>query len=502
MSKQFLIGVDCGTTSVKAVLFDADGNEITTVSRDNEVIINNNCTEQDMEKLWESVRDCLRELTERNKACLKGLAGIGISGQGEGLWALDSQGKPVRNAILWNDSRAAGLVEQLKQREDYKEIRNILGTYYKTGSTLILMKWFYEYEPEKYEKTACFFSCKDYIRYRLTGKLFWELSDASASCVDLKSRSYAMEVFKSLGLKGIEEKLLPLISATDCGGRITQLVHEGTGLPEGLPVSGGMLDVLSASAGLGGVRPGDTCVILGTTGMTSSVVSSYQPDEGLSGWGIHLDGACYGRGTGCMAATPNLDWAIRNFFRGEKPEAVFARMEEELKGREPGDSGVMYHPHISSAGERAPFFAPDATASFFGIRQNTGSMELLHAVLEGVALAVRDCLESTGLPKMIYLSGGGAKSGVWAQIVSDVLGAEAAAVNSSEPAARGAALTAALMTDILKDEEEIRKKFLVVRSRYVPDMGKHEKYNELYRMYKHMQRAVKPFWEWRKQYLK
>ncbi len=497
MKKKYMIGVDCGTTNVKAVLFDTNGHELMTASRENCVIAKGNCMEQDMEALWQNVKACLIELGEWFHSIDGELVGLGVSGQGEGLWTIDKYGKPVRNAILWNDARAAELTEELKKRADYPFIRKILGTYFKNGSTLVLMNWFRRQEPELFERTAYFFSCKDYIRYRLTGKIFWELSDASASCVNIETRQYAYEVFEALGIPEIGKKLPPLMTACDCGGQILPEVSAETGMPEQLPVSGGMLDVLATSAGLGAVHPGDTCVILGTTGMTQSIMETYKPDEQLSGWGLTIDGVSYCRGIGCMAATPNLDWAVKTFFPEEKPSEVFARMEKELAERRPGDSGLIYHPHISLAGERAPFFCPEATAQFLGIRQDTSRMDLLYAVLEGVAMAIRDCLKQNETLQTVCLSGGGAKSSVWSQIISDVLGVTVLVTESSELTAKGAALTAAMMAGIIKNTEEVKERFLTIKKRYEPEPQKHLQYMELYKIYKSTQKAMEPFWEWR-----
>ncbi|MBD5456874.1 MAG: carbohydrate kinase [Lachnospiraceae bacterium] len=497
MESQYMIGIDCGTTNVKAVVFDTCGNEILSAARENTVISQGNHMEQDMEELWQNVCSVLKEVGGALGDKKDHLTGLGISGQGEGLWALDIQGKPVRNAILWNDARTYELTASLKERSDYPKMRQILGTYFKNGSTLMLIKWFCENEPELFQKTAYFLTCKDYIRYRITGEIFWELSDASASCVNLQTKEYAYDVFEALKIPEMEKKLPPLIASCDRAGELTVQISDATGLPAGLPVSGGILDVLSACAGLGAVRPGDTCIILGTTGMTTSIMDSYEPDEQLAGWGYIIDGICLGRGIGCMAAAPNLDWIVKMLFEGENPGAVFARIEKELAGRMPGEGGLIYHPHISLAGERAPFFRPDATASFLGIRQNTSKMDMIYAVLEGVAMAIRDCLSKSGPLKTVYLSGGGSKNTVWAQMISDVLGVSVLITESSELTAKGAALSAAIMSGCINSTSEVRNRFLTVKKTYLPDMKKHAQYTELYQMYKLTQKAIEPFWAWR-----
>lgn len=497
MGNKYMIGIDCGTTNVKAVVYDMGGREILSAARENKVMSQGIHMEQDMEELWQNVRIVLSEAGKKMGDKKEDLAALGISGQGEGLWALDREGKPVRNAILWNDARASALAASLKERADYPQMRQKLGTYFKNGSTLILIKWFADNEPELFQKTSFFLTCKDYIRYRITGEIFWELSDASASCVDIRTRQYAYDVFEALNIPEMDKKLPPLIASCDCAGKVTSEVGSLTGLPAGLPVSGGMLDVLSACAGLGAVRPGDTCIILGTTGMTTSIMESYEPDEQLGGWGYTIDGVCLGRGIGCMAATPNLDWAVKSFFEKEDPKWVFAKMEKELAGRMPGEGGLIYHPHISLAGERAPFFRPDATAGFLGIRQNTTKMDMLYAVLEGVSMAIRDCLSKSGPLKTVYLSGGGSKNAVWAQMISDVLGVRVLITESAELTAKGAALSAAIMAGCIKSTEEVKDQFLTIKKTYEPDSKKYEQYTELFRMYKLTQKAVEPFWEWR-----
>lgn len=498
MPKRYLIGVDCGTTNVKAVLYDERGSELRVASRKNEVNAHGVCSEQDMEMLWRNVSACLREMTEAAKLPAGTLAGIGVSAQGEGLWPIDREGQPVRSAILWNDGRAYELVDDLKaDRPRYEDIKRRVASYLKNGSTLALIAWFRRHEPELFEKTAYFFTCKDYIRYRLTGRIAWEWSDATCSCVDMGARTYSAEAFEAMGVGSALSKLPPLIAATDRAGEVTAQAAEETGLPVGLGVSGGMLDIISTAAGLGAVRLHDTCVILGTTGMTLSVLDAYTADTRFNGWELHMDGKHYAKGMGCMAATPNLDWAVARFFPGEEPGAVFTAMERELAGRMPGSGGLLYHPHISTAGERAPFFNSRATAQLLGIRQDSTPMDVLQAVLEGVSLSVKDCLRDVKDLRTVYLSGGGAKSGVWAQMLSDAIGAEVLVTSASELSAKGAALSAALMSGVLGSVEEVKERFITVKTVYKPDAARMDAFEDLYHIYKKTQAAMEPFWDWR-----
>ena len=500
MKRRAYIGIDCGTTNVKAVLYDQNGDEVGIFSRKNDVIVNGPESEQDMEALYANVAACLRELSERHSDEFEFRA-LGIAGQGEGLWALDSDGHPVCNAMLWNDARAAGLVAKLKESGSYEDWRRRLGTYFKNGSTIVLIKWLHDNRPEDYSRTRWFLSCKDYIRYRLTGELRWELSDASASCVDLYRKEYARDIFEALGIGSAVDRFPPLVGAAESAGAITSEASAATGLPEGLKVSGGMLDVLANPCGLGAVKPGDTCVILGTTGMISCIIKDFAPDDRLCGWGYTIDGSSFGRGMGFMSATPNFDWMIDKLFPGVPVKDVYAEVEKELKGRRPGSSGLIYHPHISVSGERAPFQDADATASLIGIRQDTTRFDMVQAVMEGVAMAVYDCLLLKDDTARVFLSGGGAKSDAWAQMVADAVGREVYVTRASETAAKGAAFSAAIMIGDFQQSTGTGDGFFSVKRKFTPDPRNHKLFGKLYGIYKSTQSAMVPFWKARKAYL-
>ncbi|MDR2478039.1 MAG: carbohydrate kinase [Treponema sp.] len=503
MAEQYIIGIDCGTTSVKALAYDEQGNEICAVDRGNEVISSGVCNEQDMEKLWQNVTWCVKTLMQKSGLNPAAICGMGVSGQGEGLWAIDSAGRPVRNAILWNDGRSFELIDRIKSNDPlYRRIKHCVASFIKNGSTLTLIRWLKEHEPEQYQRAAWFFTCKDWIRYRLTGSIAWELSDATCSCVNLLERRYAREIFRELDIAEAEEKMPPLIGAVDrAGGILPELAGE-IGLLPGTPVSGGMLDLVSTAAGLGVVDPHDACVIVGTTGMTFTVLNDYTPDDHINGWEVHIDGKSYIKGIGCMAATPNLDWAIASLFPGKSPHEVYEEIALRLAGRAPFASGLLYHPHISAAGERAPFFNAKAAAQLLGIRQTTKPLDILHAVMEGVAFAIKDCLMTVGKVNQVYLSGGGAKSPVWAQILCDVLGADVYITSSGELSAKGAAISAALMTGLFKNMGEVKERFIKIKTVLRPNPANVPVYTGLYQMYKKTQGCMDEFWNWRFEHLR
>ena len=505
MNKKYLIGLDAGTTCIKAVLFDFEGHELFVSSVDNEVIkLNRTWNEQDMEQLWNNLKNCLKDLTIKSKIDPNEIAAIGLSAQGEGLWTLDAEGNPVCNAILWNDGRAADLISKLKNEnlDLYNKIKLQNATFIKPGSTLTLIKWFKENEPELYAKTTTIFTCKDYVRYKMTGKLNWELTDASCSCLDLNKKEYSKDIFESMGISDVIDKLPPLMGATDKGGELSKDVAEEVGLVANIPVSGGMIDIVATAAGAGAIKENSVCTILGTTGMNFITLNEYEADLAVNGWEMHMEDGKLIKGQGMMSAMPNQNWVIQELFGEEKlTSEVFDKINKEVSSMRPGEGGLLYLPHIDPSGERAPFFNPDACAQIMGIKTTTTRYEILHAVMEGVCLGIRDCLSFVNGKQPIYLTGGGAKSDVWRQMIADVTGREIIICDSSELASKGAAMSAALMAGIFKNGEDAEK-FYNVKCTITPRSEFTKRYDELYEAYKKAQKATEEFWSWRTSFLR
>lgn len=505
MKKKYLIGLDAGTTCIKAVLFDFEGHELFISSVDNEVIkLNRTWNEQDMEQLWRNLKACLKDLTAKSGIDPEEVAGIGLSAQGEGLWTLDKDGVPVRNAMLWNDGRAADLIGMLKsEHEDlYNRIKLENATYIKPGSTLTLIRWFKENEPELYAKTKTIFTCKDFVRYRMTGNLNWEMTDASCSCLDMANKCYSEDIFELMGVKDVIEKLPPLMGATDKGGELKEEVAREVGLCPGTPVSGGMLDIVATAAGAGAVKENSVCTILGTTGMNFITLSEYVADLAINGWEMHMEHGKLIKGQGMMSAMPNQNWLLQELFGEEKLTGeVFARINEKVSGMKPGEGGLLYLPHIDPSGERAPFFNPDACAQIMGIKTTTTKYEVLHAVMEGVCLGIRDCLSFATGKLPIYLTGGGAKSEVWRQMIADVTGREVMISDSTELAAKGAAMSAGIMAGVFKAGEDAEK-FCNIKCIVSPREEYTLRYDELYKAYKKAQENAADFWKWRTSFLR
>lgn len=501
---KYIIGLDAGTTKVKAVLFDFSGHQIADASDNNRVITRNGSwNEQDMDALWETMVSCIRRLMAHSGVRKEEIAAIGLSAQGEGLWPLDRDGNTICSAILWNDGRAADLVSQLKQDTDLiNDIKLQIGSFIKPGSTIVQIKWLAENEPELFEKAAVIFTCKDFLRYKMTGKIKWELTDASCSCLDMVTQEYPRELFRRLGIEKALDKLPERISATECAGHLTKEAADALGLAEGTPVSGGMLDTVATAVGAGATEVNSVCTILGTTGMNLMTMDHYEPDLLFNGWECHMEQGKYVKGMGMMSAMPNQNWVLTELFGAKELNAeLFAELEPALAAMQPGEGGLLYLPHIDPSGERAPFLDPTASAQIMGIKTTTTKYQILHAVMEGVCFGLRSCLDEIPNEHPILLSGGGAKSNIWPQLLADCTGRSIRICEATELTAKGAALSAAMMLGEIPDHYPIED-FYQIKREITPDPVRASQYDLLYEMYRNAQKAARTFWQQRAAFLK
>ncbi len=495
-----IIGIDVGTSNVKAVLFREDGEAVSAASRESHLIKPaSNRVELDMKEVWENVVYCLRSLAETAPEEVKAVEAIGVTGQGEGFWGIDENGEPVRNAILWCDGRAIEDVEKIT-----KEQPEIGDFYYKTtgthplpGNQMMILHWMARKEPELLEKTAHVLFCKDFVRYKLTGTVATELTDALTSLIDVKTETISDELLEKLGLSGIRHKLPDPVSSTEIAGAVSPEASRLTGLPEGVRVIAGALDTSATAIGVGAVHEKDVCVILGTTCAGEIVVKKEECSFGApnSRYEKHPVGDLYVDLQPTLNGTPNIDWMVENL----SPTSDFAEIDRIVASAPVGCGGVIYHPYLSVAGERSPFYHPYARASFFGISQATTRADLIRAVYEGLSLSIRDCLPNVDKKGILYLAGGGAKSPVWAQMIADTVGMKVRVPTEKELGAKGILIMAGVACGIYPDYETAVKTTCRYRKEYEPDPLNAEKYDLLYDLYKKIRLHNVEIWNERHQ---
>ena len=425
------LAVDAGTTRIKAGLFNEEGSLIGMTSRFARISMpNRGWCEMDMEELWQLVSGAIYELGVLFPKQWKTLEAVGIAAQGEGAWLLDNDGKPVRNAILWNDSRNDQISRHIWEEANLCSSQNHAVPLC-VGSPLAILNWLKEYEPHSYSRIEHVIYCKDWLNYRLTGKISTDWTDASTTAIDVINKKRVTQLFKILGIKEMTKKFPRILQSGEIMGRVSAKGSISTGIPEGTPVIAGCIDISATSAGLGAVAPGDSGTIIGTTLgniviLGKDEVESMNVEEGSIL--CHVKDGSYLRQMSALSGAVVLDWCRKELGCGA---AEISANESEAKAIPPGSEGVVFLPYLF--GERAPFKAPDASAVFYGIRFNHTRAHLIRAVYEGLAYSMYDCL--TYIPKGRagrFLAGGGSKSDLLCQIISDLTGEEVFRSNREE----------------------------------------------------------------------
>ena len=496
----YILGIDVGTSNVKAVLFDMYGNEASVASQESKTIsAGRNEVEQDMNAVWEKVKYCVKTVVASGVAKPEEIIGIGVTGQGEGCWLIDKNGNPVQNAILWCDGRATEVVREIT--EDDPEI----GKYYHTttgcppllGNQMILLKWMKENRKEVLDSADKLVFCKDWIRFKMTGEIRTELTDSLTSLVDVQTGKIADELLEKLDLTEYRSYLPEPGRSDEVIGAILDSFADEVGLRRGLPIIAGSLDTSATAVGLGAVHEKDVCVILGTTCASEIVLCKEDCDFGAenSRYEKHSLGELYVSLQPTLNGTPNIDWMLENIANTKN----FNEIDKIIDSVPVGCGGVVYHPYISVAGERAPFYHPYARASFFGLSQVTTRDTLVRAVYEGITLSIRDCLQDVDRSGTIYLAGGGAKSPVWAQMIADVIGMKVMIPEGKELGAKGVALMVGVQMGLYKDYDEAVEKACTFKHVYEPNLKNTKKYDLLYDLYKEIRLQNQKLWDQRHQ---
>jgi sugar (pentulose or hexulose) kinase len=488
-----LIGVDAGTTNIKTVAFSTEGDELARASRRNEVLTEDGRTEQDMETTWERTAATIEDVSASLSAD-DHVIGVGITGQGDGCWLVDGDGQPARNAILWNDNRAAGIVEEWGETGVSERIFDICGNGLFAGASLPILRWLHDNEPATLDRAETVLFCKDWIKYRLTGELTTDLSDASLPYLDIRTHEYTDELSDLAGVPGVEALFPRLEPATSVVGTVTESASARTGLPAGTPVISGVIDIVASAVGSGAARPGDSSSVVGTTALNQTILESVPDLDEPVGFTLAITEDRYTRAMASMAGTPNLDWARAEIAETDDFDAV----EDAARSVPAGADGLLYHPYLSSSGERSPFIDSAARAQFSGLDPSHTRAHLLRAVYEGVALAMRDCYEH--LPTeadRVVVSGGGAGSTFWCQLFADCLDTTVAVPEGSELGARGIALLAGVALDAYPDIEAGLDAMTGIDRSYDPRPEYAERYDEWYEVYRTTYEAMFDAWETR-----
>lgn len=475
MPEPALLGLDVGTTGVKALALAPDGTVLARAERGYALSTPNpGWSEQDPEDWWLAAEAAVAEVSAGRE-----VAGIGLSGQMHGLVALDSADRVIRPAILWNDQRTGAECAEIEATVGLERLIELTGNRALPGFTAPKLVWLRAHEPEAYARIARICLPKDYVRFRLTGSWASDLADASGTLLlDVAERRWSNEMLDALEIPA--DWLPPVLESPAVAGV--------TGA--GVPVAAGAGDCAAAALGVGVDRPGPISVVLGTSGVVFATLPAYVPDDGAR---VHVfchavPGAWHAMGV-MLSAAGSLQW-LRDTVA---PDASFDGLVAEAERWEPGTEGLLFLPYLQ--GERTPHADPDARGAFTGLQLRHDRGALVRAVLEGVAFGLRDSLE---LLRMLgveitsaRVSGGGARSTLWLEICASVLGVSIERTVADEGSAYGAALLGGVAGGVFADVHEAVGRAIRVTDRIEPNPGWHDSYAERYARYRALYPALR-----------
>jgi len=488
---KYFVGLDIGTSQIKAVLFDSSGNEVAVSSHKTEILSPApKWMEQDMDQIWDVSAYCLRTLIAHAPCSAEDIIGVGLSGQGEGLWLIDEKGQPLQNAILWSDGRSANVISNLSE-SDRTAIRRLTFTTPVSARTLMQLKWMKEHREDVLKQARYCFFCKDWIRYKLTDQLNMDRTDPSVTMLDMNTQEICDPLLTLLGLDGYRELFPDMINSSDPAGLITRTASEKTGLPPGIPVAAGALDVTATAIGVNAMKENDLFLILGTTACSGLIQEKSCATVESGKYILHPNSENWIKIMATMAGTPNIDWMTLNIACTDNLQHI----ESVLVSTSSGSGGIIYLPYISPAGERYPFYHPNAMAGFFGITQSTTREELVRAVFEGVAMSVKDCLQGETTSGRIHVAGGGSKNDPWCQIMADCTHHEIVRFRGNEFGAKGAAILGAIGAGWHGSLASLSKSFCHEDKRFTPNPKNSSLYDDLYGTFKSLQNSQSEIWD-------
>lgn len=486
------LGLDISTTGAKALLIDAEGNVVSSATTPLELSTPKpRWSEQDPHDWWDGIVSSIRAALEKADVAGEAIGAVGLTGQMHGLVLLDENGEVLRSAILWNDQRTGKQCDEIRERIGKVRFIQITGNDALTGFTAPKILWVKEHEPEVYAKAAHVLLPKDYIRFRLTGDYAMDKAGGAGTVLmDIEARDWSDEVLEALKIPA--DWLPPTYEGPAITGKIDEATADVTGLKPGTPVVGGGGDQAAGAVGVGAVEPGIVSLVLGTSGVVfAATPAPYIEPEGRLHAFCHAVPETWHLMGVMLSAAGSLRWYRDTLAPGVAYDDLLAPAADVPVGAE----GLFFLPYLT--GERTPYPDPLARGAFIGLNVRHEQAHLTRAVLEGVAFGLRDSfrlIKSAGLGKItqVRVSGGGAKSALWRQILADVLDQELSTVNTTEGAAYGAALLAGVGAGAWPSVPAACETTVkVVES--TPLQAEHvATYDDLYTLYRALYPALKP----------
>lgn len=483
----YAIGVDLGTSAVKVLLVSRDGTITDEVSRPLSLLQpKSGWSEQDPEEWVSQTVSALKELTGRFKGDSEEIEGLSFSGQMHGLVLLDNNHEVVRPAILWNDTRTTQQCADLYERVGEEKLLSITKNPALEGFTLPKLMWVKDHEPKNFERSEKFVLPKDYLRYRLTGELQMEYSDAAGTLLlDIENKSWSKEICEAVEVP--ISLCPPLVSSTDQTGVV---IEDQTGLTRATKVFAGGADNACGAVGAGILSEGKTLCSIGTSGVVLSYESDPNKDFGGDAHYFYhaAPNALYTMGV-TLAAGYSLSWFKDVFGEGEE----FGDFAKDVQHVPVGSKGLLFTPYIT--GERTPHADALIRGSFIGMDASHRREDFVRSVMEGITFSLKESIEmfrrNGKTIDTIVSIGGGAKNEEWLQMQADIFNATIVRLKSEQGPGMGAAMLAAFGAGWFESLEACADLFLEEADQFEPIEENVKAYKRLFTIYQSVYQQTK-----------
>lgn len=496
---KYLMGLDNGGSEIKCGLYKTNGSEILCSSVNVEMHTPSvGFTERDMDEIWRANCDLIFSVISESGVDAGDIIGLSVTGYGNGINFIDENGDPVYPSIVSTDSRAVMYMDQWK-RDGTERIQyeNTLQQCYASQPPAIIA-WFRDNKKNVLDRAAYALQIKDYIRYKLTGKIAAEITDISnTGTYDIIKNAYAAPVFEAAGIAPYY-RLFPgeVISPVDLAGKVSANAADLTGLNEGTLVAGGLFDIDACCLSSGVLQDDTLCLVAGTWCINEYITEDINQGIGKMSTTASFLKNRYLISDSSATGLSNFNWYLENFYQyniGLSGAALYEECDRRVASMMPEDSGVLFIPYLFASSTN-----PNSKGTFLNMSSYHGADDLLRAIYEGIVFSsashVMRLEKNRGPFNRIRLSGGIMNSDVWCQMISDVFQIPAEIVGAKQLGTLGAAICAGVLCGVWGDFEEAVRDTVSVHKTFYPDAGKKDVYKKKFHAYRRAVKAVDCFY--------
>jgi xylulokinase len=486
----YWLGIDVGTGGTRALLVDQAGKlrHAFTSPHEDMRMEQPLWAEQRPENWWDAAKEAIRGVLEQARASGSDVRGIGLTGQMHGLVMLDVAGRVIRPSLIWCDQRSQKQVDAINESVGTETVLACTANPVLTGFTLPKLLWVRDNEPAHFDRLSKVLLPKDYLRFCLTGEHATDVSDASGTALfDVARRQWSNELADRVG---IDRNVLPTaFESSRISGRVSKAAADATGLIEGTPVAAGAGDQAASAVGNGIVDAGIASCTLGTSG----VVFAYTQSPAFDPRGrVHTFCHAVENAWHVMGVTQGAGLSLQWFRKNLAPDSDYDALTAEAATAATGSQGLYWLPYLM--GERTPHLDASARGGWIGLTAKHTRADLIRSLLEGVSYSQKDALdiiEKMGVAvNSVRLSGGGARSAFWQQMLADVFGKRASILENQEGSAYGAALLALVATGEYSSVPEVCKAAIREVRSLEPRAEEQRLHSERHRTYQALYPAI------------